>query len=352
VAWVKGMEKKVIVGIAGFGNVGRALVKKIVNEHDYISKRYGLKIKVKFIADSKGALLGDPWIKHSTLLKSLSTPRGGVSTLPGGIRGTTVTEVLRKVNVNFLVEVTPSNYVNAEPAKTHFMEAIKKRSKIVTANKGPLALYFKELMSLANKYDTAIYYKACVMAGTPLIDLLKYGLAGRRVVKVVGVLNGTTNYILGLLEQGFNLNEALELAQKKGYAEPDPSLDLKGLDLAAKTAIISCTLGKYITINDVEILDTIDENVESKVDRLKVHGERLKYVSYLELREHKVKAQVKLVEVRKNNPLYNVSNVLNGVIIELSDGSKIYLEGPGAGSEVTAATILSDLILASEIRWL
>lgn len=345
------MNKELTVGIAGFGNVGRALVKKIISEHDYISKRYGLKIKVKFIADSKGVLLGDPWIEYSTLLKSLSTPRGGVSTLPGGMHGITVAEVLRKVDVGFLVEVTPSNYVNAEPAKTHFIEAVKKRSKVVTANKGPLALHFKELMNLTNEYGTEIYYKACVMAGTPLIDLLKYGLAGRKVVRVIGVLNGTTNYILGLLEQGFNLNESLELARKKGYAEPDPSLDLKGLDLAAKTAIISCTLGKYITINDVEILDIIDENVESKVNELKPHGKRLKYASYLEIREHKVKAQVRLVEVCKDNPLYNVSNALNGVTIELSDGAKIYLEGPGAGSEVTAVTILSDLVLASEIRW-
>lgn len=346
------MDRELLVGIAGFGNVGRAVVKKIVNEYDYVNKRYGLKVKVKFIADSKGVLLGGPWIKHSILLKSLSTPRGGVSILPGGIRGTTVTEVLREVNVNVLIEVTPSNYVNAEPAKTHFIEAIKKRSKVVTANKGPLSLYFKELMDLANKYNTAIHYKACVMAGTPLIDLLKYGLAGRRVVKVLGILNGTTNYILGLLEQGFSLNEALELAQKKGYAEPDPSLDLKGLDLAAKTAIISCTLGKYITINDVEILDIIDESIESRINRLKIHGKRLKYVTYLELKERKVKAQVKLIEVCKDDPLYHVGNTLNGVIIELSDGAKIHLKGPGAGSEVTAATILSDLILASKIRWL
>lgn len=341
---------KISIGVAGFGNVGRAFIRKIINEDMYIRDKFNIEIKVKFIADSKGALIGNPYIDKNILMRALEIPRGKVSSLPGGVPGLSVLELIQEIQVDYLIDVTPSNYVDAEPSRTYLTKAINNNINIVTANKGPLALYFKELMDLAKSKGIDIRYKACVMAGTPLIDLLSYGLLGRKITEIMGILNGTTNYILGLLEKGLSLKQAIRLAQDKGYAEPDPSLDLKGLDIAAKTSIISSTIGKYLTIKDVEIIDVIDENVVTKIRGLK-QDYRIKYISHIVINGSSARAYVKLIEVTRDSPLYNVDGIMNGVLIKVADGAKIYLEGPGAGPEVTAASLLSDLLLSIKLRY-
>jgi len=336
------------IGLIGFGNVGRAFVRELLNIHEDVKKRYGLELSVLFIADSKGVLYGKPYIKPSILSKALSTGRGEISKLSGGRRGETALDAIETAMPNVIVEVTPSNYSgDGEPAFSHIIKAFKVKADVITANKAPLALKYSEIINNAVSNNVKIFFKACVMAGTPLIDLLRYGLLGRNVTRLTGVLNGTSNYVLGLIENGDSLNEAVKKAIEMGVAEPNPSADLKGLDLAAKIAILYSLLVKPLSMKEVEIRDTICDGVEDKVLNAVKRSSRLKYVAEFKAGE---KPKVKLVEVTPNNPLYSVDNVENCVVIEVDDNAKFIVKGPGAGPRQTARALLSDVLLSAHFK--
>jgi homoserine dehydrogenase len=246
---------------------------------------------------------------------------------------------LEEFGVDVLVDATPSRYDAPDDALSWWLRVLDSGGAVVAADKAPLATRCGVLAGSRSRWRR-LFYKATVMAGTPLVDMLRWGLAGRVVSRVTGVLNGTTNFVLGLAEEGRGFWEAVREAQERGYAEPDPSADLEGFDLAAKAVIVSCSLGYPLSLGDVEIRDRVDESVFRRAAEAAGAGRRLKYVATVEPGRG---ARVEVVEVGPGNPLYRLRGVMNGVLVEAVEAEPVYVEGPGAGRLATAASLLADL---------
>jgi homoserine dehydrogenase len=330
--------RTVRVGLVGFGNVGRAFARLLYERRRLLRERYGAEPVLVFIADSRGYLASPRGLSWDTVLQALEAPRGGVSRLPGGRPGGRAVEAIEETGVDVLVDAAPSRYDSPGEAVEWWSRVLGSGAAVVAADKAPLATGCGRFLS--GSWGRRVYYKATVMAGTPLIDLLRWGMAGRVVRRVTGVLNGTTNYVLGLAEKGVGFHEAVRDAQEKGYAEPDPSADLEGLDLAAKAAIVSCTLGVPLTLWDVERRGRVDEEAFRAALEAARRGRRLRYVATVEPGRG---ARVELVEVGPENPLYGLTGVLNGALIEPEEAEPVYVQGPGAGRLATAASLLADL---------
>ena len=336
--------------LIGFGNVGREFVKQFLNYERFLERKHKIKLRIIGLADSSGAILKKNGFTKSELANLLFIPRGYLGELKianakGSKRAVDLYSEL-EAKETVIVEVTPSNYVNGEPAKTHIVEALKKELHVVTANKGPLALYFNEIVDEARKYGVKLRFKATVMAGTPLIDYLTYGYFGREVEKVYGIVNATTNFILNtMFEKEVGFEEALREAQEKGYAEPDPSLDIDGWDSAAKISIISGILGNHIPVNKVSRV-TLRSIGLSDVIKAKNKGYVIKYIATYDASGNSAKVEPMYVS-RMGSRFAKVFGSENMVIIESDGGLETVIEGPGGGPKPTALTLLSDVALVA-----
>ncbi|BAN90199.1 homoserine dehydrogenase [Aeropyrum camini SY1 = JCM 12091] len=317
------------VVIAGFGSVGRRLASLLLER----GGAYGLSLAAAL--DSRGHAIFDT---PGCVEEALKTPRGGLSGVSCGAPGSGP-GVLEGVDYDALVLTTASSPATGEPGLGYARAALEGGRAVVAADKPPVAMLLLE----HGGPPQGLFYKATVMAGTPLIDLLRVGLAGRRVLRVVGVLNGTSNYILNLLMEGVPLEDAVDSAARLGIAEPDPSADLGGVDLALKASIISQTLGCPLAPGDVEVRGTVWD-AAGWAPGLRGVGVAVRYTAVVDVAA--CRAVVGLTLHRVGSRLYSLPGSLNAAVISLED-STIYLEGPGAGLGVTASTLLSDLVLAS-----
>lgn len=340
------MPRRFSVGLIGFGNVGRSFVRELLERREDILKRYGVDVRVSFVADSRGVLYGSPFLGDGRLSEALRVERGRVSELPGGASGEAATEAIVNAAPDAIVEATPSVYDESSHAVKHFKTAIELGADVITANKAPLALKFAEVMRLADRHGCRVLFKACVMAGAPLVDVVRFGLLGRRVVRFVGVLNVTSNYIISLVEGGASFSEALKSAVAAGYAEPDPELDLKGIDLAAKGSILYSVAVSPLTIYDVTVRDVVDEGV---VRRLRGNPRRkLRYV--VEFSENS-RPVVKLYEATPGDPLYELGATENAAVLLLDDGTELTFKASKLGPRSTAVALMSDVLLAARLRF-
>ncbi len=327
--------------IVGFGNVGRSLAKLIAFKQEYIREKYGIDLRIIGLVDSKGAVVKPGGLTASEILKLVETPRSSLRLQkPYGKTYSSIVDVYDEVEPTIHIELTPPNYDDGEPGLSHIIHAIKNHVDVVLANKAPLALYYDKIMSMAIASNVRVKYKATVMAGTPLLNLV-LGLKGYEVEYVKGILNGTVNYILTEMHENLvTLEEALQKAQALGIAEPNPAIDLEGIDAAAKIVIIANTLGLNIKLQNVvrqSIYNISLQDIRSAIRKSRV----LKQVAQVDF--NKREAYVKLEEIPLENPLAKVNGTYNAVEIGTSI-NKIVVVGKGAGRIETAYTILDDII--------
>jgi len=296
----------------GFGGVGRTYA-------ELLYERAELRLCAVF--DSGGGVAKKDGFASDEVKQLLKTPRGAVARSGVG-RAATLDEALDICQV--VVDVSPPNYETAEPALSLYRRALSRGLAVVTANKAPLALAFREL---AHK---RLFYKATVMAGTPLVDLLM-GLPPQKVLKVRGILNGSTNYIMTrVYKDGVPFEKAVEEARELGILEPDPRLDLEGLDPAAKLVIIANTLGAPLALRDV---------VRRPLAPL---GPVTRYLATLDLDTGK--ASVEPVRLAPDDHIH-VDYTMNAVEI-VTEVNNILVKGKGAGRKETALVLLNDTLKA------
>ncbi len=243
-----------------------------------------------------------------------------------------VISTIKESDADIVCEFTWLNLKTAEPAYSHVKTALELGKHVITTNKGPSALKFKELTGLAEKKGVKFLMKGTVMAGTPSFNLLDL-LPGAEVKSVRGIMNGTTNYILTSMEEGKSFAVALKEAQELGYAEADPTNDVDGFDTASKITIISHILGWKHEYSDVKIQGI--RNVTPEQAR-----EKTKLVAYAD----KSTAYVRPTRLSREDVLSGVSGVMNAIEIETDTMGKIYSMGPGAGKTQTAQAALTDLV--------
>jgi homoserine dehydrogenase len=330
--------------LIGFGVVGKSVTAILARRYAEKVKDYGFNPKIVAIVDIDGAVI-NPRGLSTEKLETLRQKGAPISADPEfGHPGMTALDVIESVEAEVVVEVTPVNIKNGEPAMSHITTAFKTGKHVVTTNKGPLALALPALMELAEYNNVYLRFSGTVGGGTPMLEFAKRCLAGDKILAIKGILNGTTNYILTEMAQNrVSFQEALANAQKLGYAETDPTMDIEGFDTACKIVILAnWVMNKKVTLRDVDRTGIRDVTLQA-LDEAAKRGNTIKLIGAI---DGKGKPTVKPMEIPKNSPLC-VSGVLNAVTFYTEFAGEQTLVGKGAGGIETASAVLRDLL---EIR--
>ncbi|MGD6806283.1 MAG: homoserine dehydrogenase [Candidatus Bathyarchaeia archaeon] len=327
--------------LVGYGVVGKGVTTILAKRTVEKGKDYGFNPKIVAIADIDGAVINPRGFSPEKLeaIKQRGYP---ISADPEyGRPGMKALEVIESVEAEVVVEVTPVNIQTAEPALSHITAAFKTGKHVVTTNKGPLALAMPALTELAEYNNVYFRFSGTVGGGTPMLEFAKRCLAGDRILGIKGILNGTTNYILTEMGQNrVSFQDALSTAQKLGYAEREPSMDIDGFDTACKTVILAnWILNQKVTLKDVDRTGIRDVSLKMLDDAAK-QGNTIKLIGAL---DGTSKPVVKPTEIPKTSPLC-VSGVLNAVTFQCEFAAEQTIIGRGAGSIETAGAVLRDLL--------
>jgi len=326
--------------LVGYGVVGKSVTTILARKYAEKVKAYGFNPKIVAIADIDGAVI-NPRGLNPEKLEAIRQRGYPISADPDfGHPRMSALDVIESVEAEVVVEVTPVNIKNGEPALSHITRAFKTGKHVVTTNKGPLALAMPALTELAEYNNVYFRFSGTVGGGTPILEFAKRCLAGDRILAIRGILNGTTNYILTEMSQNHvTFQEALTNAQKLGYAETEPSMDIDGFDAACKVVILAnWIMNKKITLRDVDRTGIRDVSLQALEEAAK-RGNTIKLIGSID----GDKATVKPMEIAKTNPLC-VSGVLNAVTFSTEYAGEQTIIGKGAGGMETASAVLRDLL--------
>lgn len=254
---------------------------------------------------------------------------------------TTIDEILNDKEVSIVVELMG----RIEPAKNFITRALEAGKHVVTANKDLLAVHGAELLEIANKNKVALYYEAAVAGGIPILRTLVNSLASDKITRILGVVNGTSNFMLTkMLEEGWSYEAALSEAQQLGFAESDPTNDVDGIDAAYKMTILSqFAFGMTVKFEDV-VHQGIRKITPEDVTVAQQLGYVVKLVGSIEETKSGLAAEVTPTFLPKSHPLASVNGVMNAVFVEsIGIGESMYY-GPGAGQKPTATSVVADII--------
>jgi len=314
--------------LIGLGSVGRGVAEMIAKKNPGIT--------ITGIADSKSGYICN---EGSDIMEVLENKRtNGVC----GDRAIAAMDVIKKADFDVLIEVTPTNALTGEPALGYIRAALARKKHIVTSNKGPIALAYRELAALAKKKGVALRYEATVGGAIPIMHTLEDGLRGNEIIAIYGILNGTCNYILTrMAAEGLTYEQALMEAREMGYAEADPTYDVKGIDAAIKLVILANTIwGDGTKLADID-LTGIDLLTPDAL-RLAEEGDcTIRLIAEAIPRKKILRVSPRLIE--KNHPLV-VEGTLNALTLETDMAKEITLIGKGAGSIETASAIIGDIL--------
>ena len=323
--------------LCGFGVVAQSLAKLLDARSAELYSRYGLKPRIVGVFDSKGSAHDNAGLNLKKILdakKQSGTVRGynkSKSQMTG-------IEMIKTLDADVLIETTASNYKDAEPGMTHIISAMKRKMHVISVNKGPLALAFPSLMELAEFNQVLLRFSGTVGGGTPILDYAKNSLRGEKIISFQGILNGTTNYILTNMKNGMSFNEALSDAKNKGYVEADESLDLDGLDAAAKLVILAnWIMGIKVTMPDI-IRKGIRDVSTDDIKNAQRNSSSIKLIASCN-----DSLIVSPIEIKDDNPLC-VDGTLNAIAFTSEHSGTQTIIGRGAGGTETASSIVRDLI--------
>ncbi len=314
------------IAVLGAGTVGSQVVRLLQEQGADLSARVGAELKIIGVA-----------------VKDPARSRHGIN--PNLL--TTDSKSLVK-NCDILIEVMGG----IEPAKSLILEAMQNGASVVTANKALLARHGSELLVAADKAGVDLYFEASVAGAIPLLRPIRESLAGDTVNRVMGIVNGTTNFILSKMEtDGADYQDVLAEAQSLGYAESDPTADVEGHDAAAKAAILA-TLAFHtpVTIDDV-YCEGITKVTKADMDAAESMGFVIKLLAVAERQaQDSIVVRVHPTMVPKSHPLANVRGVFNAVFVEAESAGELMFFGRGAGGAPTASAVLGDVVAAARNR--
>ncbi|ASS98343.1 MULTISPECIES: homoserine dehydrogenase [Geobacillus] len=316
------MEKPILVGLLGLGTVGSGVVKIMENHQEKLMHQVGCPVKVKKI-----------------LVRDVQKPRD-VAVDPS-LLTTSAAEVIDDPDIDVIIEVMGG----IEETKEWLLRALRQGKHVVTANKDLMAVYGSELLRVAAEYRCDLFYEASVAGGIPILRSLVDGLASDRITKLMGIVNGTTNYILTKMSQnGASYEDVLAEAQALGFAEADPTSDVEGLDAARKMAILArLGFSMDIDLDDVQVKG-ITQVTEEDLNYGKRLGYTMKLIGIAQRDGQKVEVSVQPTFLPDSHPLASVHNEYNAVYVYGEAVGETMFYGPGAGSLPTATAVVSDLV--------
>jgi homoserine dehydrogenase len=313
------------IGMLGCGTVGSAVARTLHEHADDIARRAGVRLRIARVA------VRDP-------------DRGRDVPIPADAFTTDGVAIVDDPEIDVVVELLGGR----EPAEQLVLRALAAGKPVVTANKELLAAVGAELESASHAGHADLAYEAAVAGGTPLIRPLRESLAGDRVTRILGIVNGTTNYILTQMsDHGMGFAEALGEAQGLGYAEPDPTADVEGFDAAAKCAILaSIAFDTRVVAGDVYREGITGLTADDIVDAARL-GYVVKLLAMAELDDGDVSVRVHPAMIPATHPLASVRDAFNAVFVEAEKAGQLMFYGRGAGGEPTATSVVGDLIEVS-----
>ncbi|SVA54169.1 uncharacterized protein METZ01_LOCUS107023 [marine metagenome] len=323
--------------LCGFGVVGQSLAKLLESRAEDLYARYGLKPRIIGVFDSKGSAIDVSGLDVTRLIQ-IKKKYGSVRKYSNTKNNVSGIQMINELEAEVLIETTASNYKDAEPGMSHIINAMKHGMHVISVNKGPLALAFPSLMELATYNHVIFRFSGTVGGGTPILDYAKNSLKGERIISFDGILNGTTNYILTNMTNGMSFKDALNDAKKRGYVEADESLDLDGLDAAAKLVILAnWIMGMKVTMPEIKRIG-IRKIDSDDIRKAAANNSAIKLIASCDNG-----LIVKPKELPFDNPLC-VSGTLNAISFTSEHSGTQTIIGRGAGGIETASSILRDLI--------
>ncbi|MEW6547099.1 MAG: homoserine dehydrogenase [Bacillota bacterium] len=307
------------VGMLGLGTVGQAVVRLLHEERDRLRTS------------------GTPLEPVRALVRDPSRPRP----VPPGLELTTdPARVLEDPGIDLVVELMGG----VEPATSYMLRALRAGKPVVTANKEAIAHRGRELLEAAAASRLPLRFEASVAGAVPVIRALKESLAGDRVVEVAGIVNGTSNYVLGLMEEGLELEAAVRMARERGYAEADPTRDLDGSDAACKLAILASiafsarVLPEQVGTRGIQMVSRDDLRWGREM------GYRLKLLALARHTPAGIEAHVRPTFLPASHPLAGIAGVTNALLVRGERCGELVFQGPGAGGDATATAVVSDML--------
>lgn len=336
------MPKTRRVMLIGFGSVGQGFAHILQRKQAWLETHQNTRLELVGVATRSWCSYDPNGIDLSALLAANDMRH--LENFPSR-QDWSPQQLIDKAEADVLAEASPTNLSTAEPATSYIRAAFSRGMHVVTANKGPVALFGPKLREEANERGLGFGYEGTVLAGTPALRLGWSALAGCELREVRGIVNGTTNYILTQMEGGMPYAEALAEAQRLGYAETDPTGDVEGFDAAAKAAILATMLmGANIHPDEVHrtgITQITPEDVRGAAEA----GERWKLIARVaRTPDNTIQASVQPMRVPVPHPLAGVSGATNALTYTTDLLGDVTLIGPGAGGVATGFALLSDIL--------
>ena len=321
-------ERVVRVGLLGCGTVGAATIRALHENREDIALRSGARMSVTRVA-----------VRDLDRDRNVPLDRSAFTTDGAAI--------VEDPDIDLVCELQGGR----EPARSLILRAFEHGKSVVTANKELIANDGKELFDAADAAGVDLFFEAAVAGGVPLIRPLKESLAGEQVSRILGIVNGTTNYILTQMsDQGWSFGDALAEAQRLGYAETDPTADVEGFDAAAKCAILASIAFRTRVVADDVFREGITRVQEQDIADAARLGYVVKLLAIAELDDGEVSARVHPAMIPGTHPLASVHDAFNAVFVEGERVGQLMFYGRGAGGDPTATAVVGDLVTAARNR--
>ena len=304
------------IAVLGAGNIGSAVLTRIQELDDKVLK---LDLKKVLVSDTSK----DRGVSEDLLTDNFD-------------------DILNDDSIDLVIEVLGG----VDPGKEYIKSLLEKGKAVITANKDIIADCGQELITLAEGNNTCLYFEAAVAAGIPVLKPLIESLRGEELTKVLGIINGTSNYILTSMEEGSTYEEALSTAQELGYAEPDPTNDVEGIDAKYKAMILSLLCFGVSPNDDAVFTEGISNITKEDFDWADRLDKTIKLVAQIDSNENGFNARVHPVLIDKKHPLAAIRGALNAVVAEGENIDQLVFSGPGAGANPTASAVMGDVLSA------
>ncbi len=304
------------IAVLGAGNIGSAVLTRLEELDDNV---LNLELKKVLVNDTS---------KDRGVSKDILTDN--------------FDDILNDDSIDLVIEVLGG----VDPGKEYIKSLLEKGKAVITANKDIIADCGQELITLAEENNTCLYFEAAVAAGIPVLKPLIESLRGEELTKVLGIINGTSNYILTSMEEGSTYEDALSTAQELGYAEPDPTNDVEGIDAKYKAMILSLLCFGVSPNDDAVFTEGISNITKEDFDWADRLDKTIKLVAQIDSNENGFNARVHPVLIDKKHPLAAIRGALNAVVAEGENIDQLVFSGPGAGANPTASAVMGDVLSA------
>jgi homoserine dehydrogenase len=318
------VDKSIIkIGMVGFGTVGQGVYRLLEKNRSLIEAKVGAQMVIKKIVDREPAKAIEQGVPPEMISSNFD-------------------DIVTDPEIDIILELI-GGY---EPARTFILDAMRRGKHVVTANKAVLSVHWDEIIQTARQHKVDIYFEAAVCSGTPVIQAINDGLAANNITSIYGIVNGTTNFILQkMTEEKKTFKEALLMAQKRGLAEADPTLDINGMDAAHKLAILaSLAFSKRVRVEDIYV-EGIERITYQDIEFAKEEfGRVVKLFAIAEVEGEELEVRVHPTLIPEDHLLAKVDGEYNGVLVTGDFVGTTMYYGLGAGQKPTASAVISDLI--------